>query len=190
MVNVNTSGGLVNCTNSTISQQGLNASVNILQLLTTEAELANGTNGINVTSDLNLTDPGLLNIGNVMLSTQVIEPAQVAYGPVGTTASDTEVQATLSMSLTLPILGTPLGTLTIPLSAATGVATLNTITCNDDVALQHGARQRHGRRQHGHDRQRDHAHAPWDSDDRGVLTGHRRVEPGSDVHGPGEPLRG
>jgi uncharacterized membrane protein len=131
MVNVNTSGGLVNCTNSTISQQGLNAGVNILQLLTTEAELANGTNGINVTSDLNLTDPGLLNIGNVMLSTQVIEPAQVAYGPVGTTASDAQVQATLSMSLTLPILGTPLGTLTIPLSAATGVATLNTITCND-----------------------------------------------------------
>ena len=100
MVNVNTSGGLVSCTNPTsnpgsISQQGLNASVNILQLLTTEAELANGTNGINVTSDLNLTD-GLLNIGNVMLSTQVISPAQVAYGPIGTTASDTQVNATLT----------------------------------------------------------------------------------------------
>ena len=130
MVNVNTSGGLVTCTNSSISQQGLNAGVNILQLLTTEAELANGTNGINLTSDLNLTD-GLLNIGNVMLSTQVISPAQVAYGPVGTSASDAQVQATLSMSLTVPILGTPLGTLSIPLSAATGTATLNTISCND-----------------------------------------------------------
>jgi hypothetical protein len=65
-----------------------------------------------------------------MLSTQVISPAAVAYGPVGTTASDQQVQATLSMNLTL--LGIPLGSLSVPLSAATGTATLSTLTCSND----------------------------------------------------------
>jgi uncharacterized membrane protein len=136
MVNINVGGSTpVNCTYPSVSQQGLDASVNVLQMLTTEAELANGTNGINLTSALNLNSslagiPGL-SVGNVMLSTQVIQPAQVAYGPVGTTASDQQVQATLSMNLTL--LGISLGSLSVPLSAATGTATLSNVTCNDDV---------------------------------------------------------
>jgi uncharacterized membrane protein len=131
MVNVNVASAQYNCSNSAISQQGLDASVNVLQMLTTEAELANGTHGIDVTSAMNLTVPVLgLSVGNVMLSTQVISPAQVAYGPVGTTASDAQVQATLSMNLSL--LGVSLGTLSIPLSAATGTATLYNMTCNDD----------------------------------------------------------
>jgi uncharacterized membrane protein len=135
MVNVNTSAGLVNCTNPTISQQGLNASVNALQMLTTEAELADGTNGINVTSALQLGVPGVLNIGNVTLSFSAIEPAVVAYGPVGTTASTEQVAVDLSMSLSLPpVLGitTQLGTLNIPLDSATGTTTLGSISCNDD----------------------------------------------------------
>jgi uncharacterized membrane protein len=131
LANINVGSTQYNCSNPSISQQGLDASVNVLQMLTTEAELANGTNGVNVTSALNLSVAGV-NLGNVMLSTQVISPAQVAYGPVGTTASDAQVQATLSMNLTLPILNTPIGSLTVPLSAATGTATLNTMTCNDD----------------------------------------------------------
>jgi uncharacterized membrane protein len=131
LANINVGSTQYNCSNPSVSQQGLDASVNVLQMLTTEAELANGTNGINVTSALNLTVPVVgLSVGNVMLSTQVISPAQVAYGPVGTTASDAQVQATLSMNLTL--LGISLGSLSIPLSAATGTATLNTMTCNND----------------------------------------------------------
>lgn len=135
LASVNVAGSTqYNCSNSSISAQGLNASVNVLQMLTTEAELANGTNGINLTSALNLNSalvgfPGLA-VGNVMLSTQVIQPAAVAYGPVGTTASDSQVQATLSMNLTL--LGVSLGSLSVPLSAATGTATLSTLTCSDD----------------------------------------------------------
>jgi uncharacterized membrane protein len=131
LANINVGSTQYSCSNPSISQQGLAASVNVLQMLTTEAELANGTNGINVTSALNLTVPVVgLSVGNVMLSTQVISPAQVAYGPVGTTASDAQVQATLSMNLTL--LGVSLGSLSIPLSAATGTATLSSMTCNDD----------------------------------------------------------
>ena len=135
LASVNVAGSTqYNCSNSSISAQGLNASVNVLQMLTTEAELANGTNGINLTSALNLNSalvgfPGLA-VANVMLSTQVIQPAAVAYGPVGTTASDSQVQATLSMNLTL--LGVSLGSLSVPLSAATGTATLSTLTCSDD----------------------------------------------------------
>jgi uncharacterized membrane protein len=135
MVNINVGGSTpYSCTNPSISQQGLDASVNVLQMLTTEGELANGTNGINLTSALNLNSalagvPGL-SVGNVMLSTQVISPAAVAYGPVGTTASDQQVQATLSMNLTL--LGISLGSLSVPLSAATGTATLSNVTCSDD----------------------------------------------------------
>jgi hypothetical protein len=49
---------------------------------------------------------------------------------VGTTASDQQVQATLSMNLTL--LGISLGSLSVPLSAATGTATLSNVTCNND----------------------------------------------------------
>ncbi len=131
LLNVNTSSTQFNCSNSTISPQGLNASINVLQMLTTEAELANGASGIDVGSALHLTVAGL-NIGNVKLSLQVIQPAQVAYGPVGTTAKTAQVSSNLSMNLSIPILGTQLGTLSIPLSAASGTATLSTLSCVDN----------------------------------------------------------
>jgi uncharacterized membrane protein len=132
MVNVNVGGSTpYSCSNPSISQQGLDASVNVLQMLTTEAELADGTSGIDVTAALNLTG-GLLNIGNVSLAFSAIHPAQVAYGPIGTTASDEQVAVTLSMNLNVPILGTPLGRLSIPLSAASGTTTLSTMTCNNN----------------------------------------------------------
>ena len=123
MVNINVGGSTpYSCTNPSISQQGLYASVNVLQMLTTEAELANGTNGINLTSALNLNSPGWvpgLTVGNVMLSTQVISPA---HGGLRTGGHDGERRSrfrrTLSMNLTL--LGISLGSLSVPLSAATG----------------------------------------------------------------------
>jgi uncharacterized membrane protein len=134
LANINVGSTQYNCSNAAISQQGLDASVNVLQLLTTEAELANGTNGIDVTSALNLNsalaaDPGL-SVGNVMLSTVPAAITQVAFGPVGTTATDARVQTTLSMELTRG--GASLGTLSIPLSAATGTAALSSMTCVDD----------------------------------------------------------
>ena len=134
LTTINVGSTQYNCSNPSVSQQGLDASVNVLQMLTTEAELANGTNGIDVTSALNLNsalagDPGL-SVDNVMLSTVSGGPAQVAYGPVGTTASAAQVQTTLSMNLIRQ--GASLGTLSIPLSAGTGTATLSSTTCTDD----------------------------------------------------------
>lgn len=134
LTNVNVGSSQYNCSNSSISQQGLDAGINVLQMLITQAELANGTNGIDLTSTLNLNsaltgDPGL-SVSNVMLSTVAGTPAQVAYGPVGTTASSAQVQTTLSMNLARQ--GVPEGTLSIPLSAVTGTARLSNMTCIDD----------------------------------------------------------
>ncbi len=126
LVNVSANSTNYNCGNTSISTQGLNASVNVFQMLTTEAELANGSSGIDVTTALNLTD-GLLNIGSVKLYLTVIQPVQVAYGPVGTVAKTAQV--TSRLDLTLSTLGLSLGTLSIPLSAASGTATLNSVTC-------------------------------------------------------------
>jgi uncharacterized membrane protein len=133
LANINVGSAVYNCSNPSISQQGLGASVNVLQMLTTEAELANGTNGIDVTSALNLNsalagDPGL-SVSNVVLST-VPQAPQVAFGPVGTTATDAQVQTTLSMDLARQ--GQSIGRLSIPLSAATGTAALSSMTCVDD----------------------------------------------------------
>lgn len=134
LANVNVGSTLYNCSNSSITQQGLDASVNVLQLLIAEAELVNGTNGIDVTSALNLNsaltgDPGL-SVSNVVLSTVAGTPAQLAYGPVGTTASGAQVQTTLSMNLTRQ--NVPEGSLSIPLSAVTGTTRLSSMTCVDD----------------------------------------------------------
>ncbi len=99
----------------------LNASVNALQTLETEAELANGTNAINVTSAL-----GITGVTSANLYLTVGSPPAVAYGPVGTKASTAQVNADLQLS----ILGS--GLLDVPLSGAGATATLSTVTCSNN----------------------------------------------------------
>ena len=106
-------------------------------MLTTEAEVANGTNAVNVTSGLQIS--GITGT----LTTEVVQPAQVATGPVGSmtspatgcppssgTATCAET-AQVSADLSLSIGG--IGTVDIPLSAADGIATLTTMTCANTV---------------------------------------------------------
>jgi uncharacterized membrane protein len=120
-----------------ITYSGLDASLNVLQMLTTEAELANGSSAVNVTSGLQMS--GITGT----LTTDVVQPAQVATGPVGSitspatgcppssgTATCAET-AQVSADLSLAIAG--LGTVNIPLSAAEGIATLTTMTCANTV---------------------------------------------------------
>jgi uncharacterized membrane protein len=120
-----------------ITYSGLDASLNVLQMLTTEAEVANGTNAVNVTSGLQMS--GITGT----LTTEVVQPAQVATGPVGsvtspatgcppssgtaTCAETAQVYADLSLSIG------GIGTVNIPLSAADGTATLTTMTCANTV---------------------------------------------------------
>jgi uncharacterized membrane protein len=106
------------CSNGTLSTSALTAGLDAMQMLTTEAELANGTSALNVQSAL-----GITGVTAAQLYLTLIQPPQVAYGPVGTTASTAQVQADLK--LTLPTYGV----LDIPLTAASGTATLKTVAC-------------------------------------------------------------
>ncbi len=110
------------CASGTLSTPALSASLNALQMLTTEAELANGTNAINVTSALSITG-----VTTATLYLTLIQPPAVEYGPVGTTAQTSQLSADLQ--LTLPALGV----LDIPLSAATGTATLKNVNCTNNA---------------------------------------------------------
>jgi tight adherence protein G len=104
---------------STLSQIALSNNINVLQLLTTEAEVANGTNALNVTTAMSL--PG---VTSVTLSFPLIQLPAVAYGPIGTTAASSgQVDATF----TLTILGQ---TVSIPVTGATGSATLLALACS------------------------------------------------------------
>lgn len=116
---VSINGSACTGTNSNLSDPDLSASLNVLQTLTTEAELANGTSAINVQSAL-----GITGVAGATLSLDLIQPPQIAYGPVGTTATTAQVSADLQLNLGL------LGTLDIPLTAAQGTATLTGVTCS------------------------------------------------------------
>jgi uncharacterized membrane protein len=118
---------------SQLSQVALSTNLNVLQTLTTEAELANGASGLDVTTALGLTDPLSGNpIPAVLyLSASAIHPPVVAYGPVGTTASTGQVGATLALTVPVPLLGNQV--LNIPIAAATGTATLSTVTCQSNA---------------------------------------------------------
>jgi uncharacterized membrane protein len=112
-----------NCPNNgNLSQAGLSTSLDVLQTLTTEAELTNGTNALNVQSAL-----GITGLTGATLSLQLIQPPEVAYGPVGTTATTAQVSADLQLNLG-PANG---GTLSIPVTGAAGTATLTSMTCSE-----------------------------------------------------------
>ena len=110
------------CANGALSTPALSASLNVLQLLTTEAELANGTSALDVTSAL-----GITGVTTAMLTLTLVQPPAVRFGVVNTTAKTAQVQADLQ--LTLPVLGV----LDVPLSAASGTATLKAVNCTNNA---------------------------------------------------------
>jgi uncharacterized membrane protein len=110
------------CTSGALSQGGLASSVDVLQTLETEAELANGTSGIDLGTSL-----GLSGVTDAKLVLSVVQPPQIAWGATGaspaTSATSAQVQSTLK--LTVP----GVGELDVTLGAAQGTATLSSITC-------------------------------------------------------------
>lgn len=117
------------CPNGTPpSTAALSTSLSVLQLLTIEAEVANGTNAVDLTSAL-----GITGVTSASLSLQVLQIPQVAFGPVGTSASTAQVAATLQFNL----LG--VGQLSIPLSAAQATTTLSSVSCSSSNAFQAAA---------------------------------------------------
>ena len=140
MVSVN--GSSCNSPNNTVSTSALSTDVDLLQMLATEAELANGTNALDVKSAL-----GITGVTSASLSLHLIAPAGSAWGPVGSYTSASQCPAPSGQSSTcattaqisadltytaLSLLGQP-QTFDIPLSAVTGIGTLNSVSCSNMV---------------------------------------------------------
>jgi uncharacterized membrane protein len=104
-----------------LAATALNTNIDVLQTLTTEAELANGTNALDVSTALGL--PGVVSAKLVLTVGQI---PQIAYGPINTTASTGQVNAVLTLNV-----GTVLAPqmVTLQVTAATGTASLFSVTC-------------------------------------------------------------
>ena len=106
------------CSSGNLATPALSSNLNALQTLATEAELANGTNALDFGTSL-----GITGVTDAKLTLDLVQPPQVAYGPIGTTATT----AQMSSDLQLNFLGS--GLVNIPLSAAEGTATLTAMSC-------------------------------------------------------------
>jgi uncharacterized membrane protein len=109
------------CSSGNLTESGLQASLNVFQILDTEAELANGSNALVVGTALNL---GLL---SATMTVSLIQPPQIAYGPVGTTASTAQINVDLKISVPIT------GVLDLPITGADGTATLANISCTNNA---------------------------------------------------------
>ena len=136
MVSINGS----TCNSGSLSHPALSSSLDVLEMLTTEAEVANQNTDIDLGSSL-----GLPGVADTKLSLSIGQLPQVAYGPVGsytsasqcpapsgqtsTCASSAQVSGTVKLFVNLPLFT---GEVDIPLSAAQGIATLFSLTCTDN----------------------------------------------------------
>jgi uncharacterized membrane protein len=136
MVSINGS----TCNSSSLSYPALSSSLDVLQMLTTEAEVANQNTDIDLGTSLAV--PG---IADAKINLTIGQVPQVAYGPVGsyissaqcpaplgqtsTCATSAQVTATLKLSVNLLLFT---GEIDIPLTAAQGTATLAGLTCSNN----------------------------------------------------------
>jgi uncharacterized membrane protein len=125
--------------NNVLPYASLQAGVNVLQMLTTEAEVANGSTGFDLTTAL-----GISGVTTSKLFLSVVQPAQIADGSVGSytaaspcpaTSGTSTCASTAHVSADLQLTIPSSGLLDIPLTGAAGVATVSVIECLND-ALQ------------------------------------------------------
>ncbi len=102
-------------------------SSNVLGLITAGAEIAEGTGANAKAINIPNVSLGLAGLTTTNVTASVIQAPQVAYGPVGTSATTSQVQVALTMTVDVPLVAT----VTIPLTvtAASGRATIAQITC-------------------------------------------------------------
>lgn len=109
----------------------LASSLNLLQLVTGSAAVANGTNLVSV-PNVTITVPGVLTTG---VSLKVIEGPKFYFGPVGGSVSTSQVELTITPSLNLDISVLGLagvkvtGSFPVRASGAGAVGTLTAATC-------------------------------------------------------------
>jgi uncharacterized membrane protein len=127
------------CASGSLPFSSLSAGVNVLQMLTTMAELSNGSSG--VTLGLNLSVP---NVTSASIKVAVIQPPEVAYGPVGSVTDATKpcpaaspststCATTAQISVTLNLNVLTLSLLTFQFGAAQGTATLDAVNCSGNA---------------------------------------------------------
>ena len=107
------------CSGSYLPQAGLSANLDVLQTLTTLAELGNGTTPVDVQAAL-----GMPGVSGSTLTLTLVQPPPIVYGPTGTVG--TTAQTSADLKLTVP--GS--GLVDIPLSTAKGTGTLTTVNCS------------------------------------------------------------
>lgn len=113
-------------------QSALNAQLNVLDLLSTAAQIANAKNGVALSTGLNL--PGLL---GATLNLKIIQPPVLAFGPPGkdasgnwrTKASTSQVQ--LGLNLSASVLG--LATISVPIGVTVAGANAHVVDANCPV---------------------------------------------------------
>lgn len=110
----------------------LASQLNVFQLLTGSAEVANGSNFINI------NDVGIA-VGNVVstkVSLQVIQPPQFYFGPVGGSVSTAQITMTVTPKLNLPVTVAGLTSVTVTndlpvkVTGAGAVGTLSAASCS------------------------------------------------------------
>lgn len=121
-------GDLINLA-SPSHESALDATLNAYQLLVGSAQLVNKASGSFVTVPMLTLNTG---VTNTTLEARVIEPAKIAIGPVGTTASNAQVQVRLgfrvSVSGLVPIVPTLIN-ISLTYSTASALGTLSDLQC-------------------------------------------------------------
>ncbi len=109
----------------------LASELNVFQLVTAAAQVANGENFVNV-SNIGVVVPNVL---STKVSLKVIEPPQFYFGPVGGSVSTSQIELTVTPSLNLPVSVAGLAGVTVtndlPVKfvGAGATGTLKTATC-------------------------------------------------------------
>lgn len=115
----------------------LASELNVFQLVTAAAQVANGSNFIDV-SNVGVTVP---NVSSTRISLQVIEPPQYYFGPVGGSVSTGQISLTVSPTLNLPVTVAGLASvvvtneLPVRITGAGATGTLSAAVCGTGAGI-------------------------------------------------------
>ena len=109
---------------STAGASALDASVNALDIVAAAIVAANGTNALRL-NQLDISLP--LDLVNGSTQLHIIEPPQIACGPVGTVARTAQVR--IDMAKDIRLLGLPTASISMAVGVARGSAELTAVRC-------------------------------------------------------------
>jgi len=126
----------------------LNASLNVFQLVTGSAEVANGQHLIQIPN----TDFGVPNVTSTAMSFTLIEGKKFYFGKVGGGVSTGQINLTVTPTFNVPIVVAGLvgpkitGSLPVTVTGAGATGTLSSVTCLAPKAIRWSTSARFGRR--------------------------------------------